>query len=76
MCPGRWFAFDFLWISVASILSVYRITEATDVDGQPKDLLVNFIVQTILRYECFSIWMSMDKPVFVCLVILFLSSAR
>ncbi|KAK0478403.1 cytochrome P450 [Armillaria novae-zelandiae] len=39
MCPGRWFAFDFLWISVASILSVYKITEATDVNRHPIDLI-------------------------------------
>lgn len=50
MCPGRWFAFDFLWISVASILSVYRITEATDVNGQPIDLTGELYSSTILSH--------------------------
>ncbi|KAF9044808.1 cytochrome P450, partial [Hymenopellis radicata] len=35
MCPGRWFAFDFLWIAVASILSTYRISNAFDGNGEP-----------------------------------------
>ncbi|KAF8078524.1 cytochrome P450 [Lyophyllum atratum] len=34
MCPGRWFAFDAMWIVVASILSVYEITKAVDENGQ------------------------------------------
>ncbi|GLB36242.1 putative cytochrome p450 [Lyophyllum shimeji] len=34
MCPGRWFAFDAMWIVVASILSVYEISKAVDENGQ------------------------------------------
>ncbi|KAK0208256.1 cytochrome P450 [Desarmillaria ectypa] len=49
-CPGRWFAFDFLWISVASILSVYRITEATNVNGQPIDLTGELYSSTLLSH--------------------------
>ncbi|KAF9460799.1 cytochrome P450 [Collybia nuda] len=33
MCPGRWFAFDTMWIIVASILSSYNITKAVDGAG-------------------------------------------
>ncbi|ESK89309.1 cytochrome p450 [Moniliophthora roreri MCA 2997] len=33
ICPGRWFAFDLLWITVASTLSVYDINKATDDRG-------------------------------------------
>ncbi|KAF5377535.1 hypothetical protein D9615_005319 [Tricholomella constricta] len=34
MCPGRWFAFDAMWIVVASILTVYDISKAVDENGQ------------------------------------------
>ncbi|KAE9411010.1 cytochrome P450 [Gymnopus androsaceus JB14] len=37
-CPGRWFAYDTLWIAVASILSVYEISKPLDEHGQPKEL--------------------------------------
>ncbi|KAL0580370.1 hypothetical protein V5O48_001615 [Marasmius crinis-equi] len=33
MCPGRNFAFDFLWIATASILSVFTISRAIDENG-------------------------------------------
>ncbi|KAH7911946.1 cytochrome P450 [Hygrophoropsis aurantiaca] len=33
MCPGRWLAFDSMWIAVASILSVYSIQKPTGEDG-------------------------------------------
>ncbi|KAF8642415.1 hypothetical protein AX16_009680 [Volvariella volvacea WC 439] len=32
-CPGRWFAFDSLWIAVASILSVFDVLKAVDEEG-------------------------------------------
>ncbi|KAF5375246.1 hypothetical protein D9758_000183 [Tetrapyrgos nigripes] len=34
ICPGRWMAFDSIWIAVASILSVYRISKAVDENGK------------------------------------------
>ncbi|KAF5390193.1 hypothetical protein D9757_002840 [Collybiopsis confluens] len=38
MCPGRWFAFDTLWIAVASILSVFEISKPLNEQGSPIDL--------------------------------------
>jgi cytochrome P450 len=35
MCPGRWLAYDSIWIAVAAVLSVYDIFAATDPDGGP-----------------------------------------
>jgi hypothetical protein len=35
MCPGRWLAYDNIWIAVASVLSVYNISAATDYKGSP-----------------------------------------
>ena len=32
-CPGRWLAFDTLWITVASVLAVYDISKAVDDGG-------------------------------------------
>ena len=33
MCPGRWLAFDTLWITLASILAVYDVQKPVDKDG-------------------------------------------
>ncbi|KIJ68344.1 hypothetical protein HYDPIDRAFT_82083 [Hydnomerulius pinastri MD-312] len=33
-CPGRWLAFDSVWITIASILSVYTIERATGENGE------------------------------------------
>ncbi|KIK71103.1 hypothetical protein GYMLUDRAFT_33229 [Collybiopsis luxurians FD-317 M1] len=38
MCPGRWFAYDTIWIAVASILSVYDISKPLNQLGQPIDI--------------------------------------
>jgi hypothetical protein len=35
VCPGQWFAFESVWIVVASILSSYNIQKCIDKDGQP-----------------------------------------
>jgi hypothetical protein len=35
MCPGRWLAYDSIWIAVASVLSVYNISAAIDDNGLP-----------------------------------------
>lgn len=42
MCPGRGFAADTLWIVVASVLSVYRISRALDESGKPLDPVVAY----------------------------------
>ncbi|KAF5375244.1 hypothetical protein D9758_000185 [Tetrapyrgos nigripes] len=42
MCPGRWLAFDSIWIAVASILSVYRISKAVDENGKLIEPKVEF----------------------------------
>ena len=33
MCPGRHFAYDSLWLNVASMLSVFSIEKAKDEHG-------------------------------------------
>ena len=33
MCPGRWLAYDSIWIAVVSVLSVFNISAATDPNG-------------------------------------------
>lgn len=35
ICPGRFMAFDSVWITVACILAVYNISKVKDRDGQP-----------------------------------------
>ncbi|KAF9015256.1 cytochrome P450 [Cyathus striatus] len=35
MCPGRWFAYDFIFMVVVSVLSVYNIEKALDNNGNP-----------------------------------------
>ncbi|KIM73495.1 hypothetical protein PILCRDRAFT_802518 [Piloderma croceum F 1598] len=35
MCPGRWLAYDSIWITVVSVLSVYNISTAIDNNGLP-----------------------------------------
>jgi len=35
LCPGRWLAYDSIWIAVVSVLSVYSISAATDDKGLP-----------------------------------------
>ncbi|KAJ7510489.1 cytochrome P450 [Mycena galericulata] len=35
VCPGRHMAWDTLWIMVATMLAVFDITKALDMDGQP-----------------------------------------
>ncbi|RDB29524.1 hypothetical protein Hypma_015428 [Hypsizygus marmoreus] len=42
MCPGRWFAFDIMWIVVASVLSVYDISKATDENGEVVEPVVEY----------------------------------
>jgi hypothetical protein len=34
MCPGRWLAYDSIWLSIACILSVYSIERAIDENGR------------------------------------------
>ncbi|KAK1232695.1 hypothetical protein PQX77_004171 [Marasmius sp. AFHP31] len=38
MCPGRYFAFDSLWIATASVLSVFTISKPFDNDGNVIEL--------------------------------------
>ena len=34
-CPGRWFAYDSLWIAISSILATFNISPVEDIDGHP-----------------------------------------
>ncbi|KAJ7225444.1 cytochrome P450 [Mycena pura] len=42
LCPGKYLAFDTLWIVVASVLAVYDITKEMDENGKPKEPVVEF----------------------------------
>ena len=34
-CPGRWLAYDSLWISIASLLAAFDINPIKDENGRP-----------------------------------------
>ncbi|KAG9218358.1 hypothetical protein CCMSSC00406_0007271 [Pleurotus cornucopiae] len=55
VCPGRHFAQDTLWITIASILTVFTISNATDEGGQPivPDLKYTAdLVRHVLPFKC------------------------
>lgn len=54
MCPGRWFAFDTMWIIVASILSSYDIMKAVDDTGNTIEPKIEYS-SGLLRYFNFSL---------------------
>ena len=35
-CPGRWLAYDSLWIAVAAVLAMFDISPIEGVDGTPQ----------------------------------------
>jgi cytochrome P450 len=49
MCPGRWVAFEMLWITVASLLSVYNFRKALDENGLSIEPVVEY-TSSALRY--------------------------
>ena len=42
MCPGRYFATDFLFLSVASLLVSFNIAKARDKDGNELDAPIEY----------------------------------
>lgn len=42
LCPGKYLAYDTLWIVVASMLAVYNISKETDETGAFKEPVVEF----------------------------------
>ncbi|KAF7430208.1 hypothetical protein PC9H_005910 [Pleurotus ostreatus] len=42
ICPGRYFAMDTLWLSMASILSVYTIGKPVDESGRKVDIALKY----------------------------------
>ncbi|THH18673.1 hypothetical protein EW146_g2333 [Bondarzewia mesenterica] len=55
VCPGRWLALDSLWITIASVLSVYTISKPKDVDGaviEPEIEFTNGIVSRPKMFKC------------------------
>ncbi|ETW81852.1 cytochrome P450 monooxygenase 12 [Heterobasidion irregulare TC 32-1] len=55
MCPGRWLAFDTLWITLASILAVYDVQKPVDKDGNIIEPEVGFTSALFSRpkpYSC------------------------
>jgi len=55
MCPGRWLAYDSIWIAVALVLSVYNISAATDDKGLPIQPSVEYTSGSVSHpkpFEC------------------------
>lgn len=48
ICPGRFMAYESIWIAMASVLAMFNIDRAVDKDGQPvtpgEDYRCTFIV--------------------------------
>ena len=42
ICPGRYFASDVIWLTVASILSVFEVKEHIDKEGHDVELGENY----------------------------------
>ncbi|KAF4564028.1 hypothetical protein EYR36_003277 [Pleurotus pulmonarius] len=42
ICPGRYFALDTLWLSMASILSAYTISKAVDENGREIEINLKY----------------------------------
>ncbi|KAL4266704.1 cytochrome P450 family protein [Pleurotus pulmonarius] len=53
ICPGRFLAFDTIWIAMATILSVYQITRACDEKGNPIEPDVDYTPGLISRPKPF-----------------------
>ncbi|THH13243.1 hypothetical protein EW146_g6950 [Bondarzewia mesenterica] len=55
VCPGRWLAFDSLWITIASVLSVYTVSKPKDVNGaviEPEIEFTNGVVSRPKTFKC------------------------
>ncbi|THH16641.1 hypothetical protein EW146_g4040 [Bondarzewia mesenterica] len=55
ICPGRWLALDSLWITIASLLSVYNISKSRDTNGaviEPEVEFVSAFVSQPKRFKC------------------------
>lgn len=55
VCPGRHMAFSAIWISIASILSVFNITKAQDENGniiEPSHEYTSSLVWSVLLHLC------------------------
>ncbi|KAJ7089521.1 cytochrome P450 [Mycena epipterygia] len=55
VCPGRYMAMDSVWITIASILSVFDITKAVGDDGQiiePSYEYSSELISTPLPFKC------------------------
>ncbi|THV04845.1 cytochrome P450 [Dendrothele bispora CBS 962.96] len=55
MCPGRWLAFDSIWIAVASILTVFRISKAVDERGkiiEPQVEYASLLISHPKPFQC------------------------
>ncbi|KAH7883679.1 cytochrome P450 [Phlebopus sp. FC_14] len=55
MCPGRWLAFDSIWIAIASILSVYTIEKAITESGEeimPKVEYTSSMISRPKPFKC------------------------
>lgn len=35
ICPGRWLAYDLLWLTMASVIAVFDVEKAKDEHGVP-----------------------------------------
>ncbi|KAL4260929.1 cytochrome P450 family protein [Pleurotus pulmonarius] len=55
ICPGRYFALDTLWLSMASILSAYTISKAVDENGREIEINLQYTADLnrhVLPFKC------------------------
>jgi len=58
VCPGRWLAYDSIWIAVVSVLSVYNISTATDDEGVPVQPTAEYTSGLISHPKPFACWIT------------------
>ncbi|KAJ3754463.1 cytochrome P450 [Lentinula raphanica] len=54
-CPGRYAAYDFAWIAIASLLSVFEISRAVDEKGVPVEPTYEYtstVISVPLPFKC------------------------
>ncbi|THH18678.1 hypothetical protein EW146_g2331, partial [Bondarzewia mesenterica] len=53
VCPGRWLALDSLWITIASVLSVYTVSKPKDANGAEIEPEIEFTSVAVSRPKMF-----------------------
>jgi len=53
ICPGRWVAFEMIWIAAASLLSVYNFRKILDENGLPIEPVIEYTSSMLSRPKPF-----------------------